>query len=101
MKDTKKIVLNSLKIALVLLLALLIVFSFYVSIDLFEHECTGDDCPICNFIFVCRSVLRVFFFGAPLCLFLAFLALTKTIFLPERRFFTSFSPVYLGVKLNN
>lgn len=99
-RNNKKILNNSfIRAAILLLVALSIVFSFYVSIDLFEHDCTGEDCPVCNFIFVCRTALKVFSLVFSFVVGIIIVSALKSVFIsrPGERV----SPVCLGVRLNN
>ncbi len=90
------------KLLVLFAVAFSIAFSFCASLELFHHDCTGEDCPVCNFIFVCRAAFRYLAtaFAVLFCGYVCFAA---------NRFFAPvssgdrivFSPVRLGVKLNN
>lgn len=101
MKDVKKNLPIALKMIFVLLMVLLIIFSFYSSLELIDHHCTGEDCPICHFIFLCRAAFRVLFFGVFFVFGVTFLTLIKTVFVRTAALFATATPVCLGVKLNN
>ncbi|MBQ7602176.1 MAG: hypothetical protein IJU49_08470 [Lachnospiraceae bacterium] len=101
MKDAKKNIRFTLKLLLVLTVALLIVFSFYSSLELVEHHCTGEDCPVCHFIIVCRSFVGVFFLSSIVAGVLTILVAVKKLLAVAKSFIPTVSPVCLGVKLNN
>lgn len=87
------------KALLVVTVAVAIVFSFYVSIELFEHECTGDDCPVCNFIFVCRAMQKMHGIDILLgCCVAVLFFIVKSFFSKRER--GAFSPVRSNVRLN-
>ena len=90
-----------LRVLPVVLVALLVLFSFFFSLDLIEHDCDGDHCPVCNFICVCRAVFRVSIFCSALLLgglSLPFI-IQRYRFSLQKRIVPS--PVCLGVRMNN
>lgn len=66
-----------------------------------DHDCSGEDCPVCAFISICENVIKA------LGVVLAVVLLTGAILfvLPRFRnrmgFYRVVSPVYLKVKLSN
>ena len=66
-----------------------------------DHDCSGEDCPVCAFISICENVIKAL--GVVLAVvLLAGATLFVVPFLRNRiGFCHTFSPVYLKVKLSN
>ena len=97
----QKQILRILTLFAVCMTVLSVVFSFYCSLELFHHDCCGDDCPICRFIYVCRASFRFSAAGIVLIVgLLLFILFTKkkTSVFTARNIFT---PVFLAVRMNN
>lgn len=101
MKFLKENYRTILRLLLVVLVALLVVFSFFFSIDLFEHDCCGDHCPVCNFIFVCRTAFRIPLFGSAALLCCQFFAYAFKKLLCRTFSRPAVSPVCLCVRMND
>ena len=92
---------NRLTSAALLLLVLFILFaSFYFVLHESHHDCTGEDCPVCRLIFICRNTLKSF--ALALVLFaslLSSLRLFKTSLFAHEIRYTLSTPVSLKVRL--
>ncbi|MBQ3356791.1 MAG: hypothetical protein IJG45_06725 [Oscillospiraceae bacterium] len=76
--------------------------SLFIMAHEVDHDCTGEDCPVCAVIALCRNALKV------LCgtliaaaLLFACLRFTAPILLPIRVSSYSKTPITLKVKLLN
>ena len=67
-----------------------------------DHDCCGEDCPICRTIAMTSALMRALFLAlALLCLARAAAALTARR-MPERAFRSAFgTPVSLKIRLND
>lgn len=45
---------------MILLIIFVLVASFYFILHETRHECTGDECPVCALVAICRNTLKVF-----------------------------------------
>ncbi len=54
MKNKKRIVAL---IMAVIFFSLMLLFSFYIAKEI-NHDCVGDNCPICQEISICENILR-------------------------------------------
>ncbi len=45
-----------------MMLVIMLFSGFYIAVEA-EHDCTGDDCPICACIQLCINTLRGFTYG--------------------------------------
>lgn len=59
---------------LILLIIFVLVASYFFILHETRHDCTGDDCPVCALVAICRNTLKVF--SVALILFALILALT-------------------------
>lgn len=88
--------------ALALMVVLVILFSVWFVIVEADHDCIGEDCPICYQINICETNLRSVGFVAIAVIFAVFIG-SFDIFMPaltkESAFNTSL--VSLKVKLSN
>lgn len=87
---------------LLLLILFVLVASFYFILHEADHDCTGEDCPVCALVAVCRNTLKTFF--AAIVLAVASLAARRsgsTVFSSSSRENCGKTPVVLKVKLLN
>ncbi len=79
------------------------VLSLFFVIHEADHDCTGEDCPICARIEACINTAKNFinFAAAALILFLIPCLLIHTSFSPLKIFGKEKTPVFLKVKLLN
>ncbi len=84
------------------LLLLALIGSFALIVHEAEHDCSGEGCPVCAMIAICRDTLRRFtgavVLGAAVVWLISFFALGVCISARERCVKT---PVFLKVKLLN
>ncbi len=85
----------------IIMLAGVMLSSFYVVREM-DHDCTGEDCPICEQIENCTVVLHNVGDGAAaaaqLCMIIAVVLVSVVVVLVRRSFTT---PVSLKIRLNN
>lgn len=87
---------------LVLLIVFVLVASYYFILHETRHDCSGEECPVCALVAICRNTLRSFSIG--LILFALLLAsLTRSFSLDHTRPASAraVTPVSLKVKLLN
>lgn len=89
-------------VILAVLVLVAVTTSLFILAHAVDHTCTGEDCPVCAVISLCRSTLKV------LCgtliaaaLLFACLRFTAPILLPVRVSSNRETPVTLRVKLLN
>ncbi len=88
----------------IMALMMLLVLLCSVSAIAFEadHDCCGDDCPICECIEQCENVLRQVGSGAVTAIISIIpFALTGTIVIFCLNFFRNETPVSMKIRLNN
>lgn len=85
----------------IMLLFILLFSSFYIVAEC-DHECDGHDCPICECIHQCETVIHMFRYGETRILVAAVFAalLTETIHILAVAFSTQ-TPVSTKVQMNN
>ena len=86
----------------VLLIVFVLFASLYFILHEAHHDCSGEDCPVCRLIAVCRDTLKGFAFISVLVgILLAFLFRSSAFrsALKEKRF--THTPVSLKVRLLN
>ncbi len=54
----------------VLCFIFMVLFSSYISGEEFHHDCSGEDCPICEVLSICEASVKILNFATPI--FLAF-----------------------------
>ena len=52
---------RALSLFMLLLIAFVLVASFYFILHETHHDCAGEDCPVCAMIAVCRNTLKTVF----------------------------------------
>ena len=55
-------------ILMILLIVFVLVSSFWFILHETHHDCTGEDCPVCAMIAVCRNTLKTVFIALLLIL---------------------------------
>lgn len=94
----KKLRFTALALAVIMLL-----FAFAAVLLLFHehsHNCTGEDCPVCAVISVCRDILKTILLGASVFSVLSsFSVFLRAIGRINRAIFIT--PVSLKVKMTN
>ena len=89
--------------ALLILLIFFVLFaSYYFILHETRHDCSGEDCPVCALVAICRNTLRSFSIG--LILFALLLAsVARSILLVDTRVDSAraITPVSLKDKLLN
>lgn len=89
-----------------LLLAVAVLFvmlfsAFYIAVEA-HHDCTGEDCPVCTLICLCRNTLKNLSLAICAAAFFAVFVSTAGKVLPcGRSFVRRISPVALKVKLSD
>ena len=87
---------------LVLLIVFVLVASYYFILHETRHDCSGEDCPVCALVAICRNTLRSFSIG--LILFaLLFTSVARSFSLDDTRVDSAraITPVSLKDKLLN
>ena len=93
---------RALSLFMLLLIAFVLVASFYFILHETHHDCAGEDCPVCALVAVCRNTLKTVF--AAIVLAVASLAARRsgsTVFSSSSRENCGKTPVALKVKLLN
>ncbi len=85
----------------ILMLLIMLLSAFYIASEA-DHDCTGEDCPICACIQQCENTLRQIGYGAAFCIAVIFPAVFTLIssFLYAVGF-PQKTPVSGKVRLNN
>ncbi len=104
-KGTKKLNNHTAKftavILSVLMLSVMMFSAFYVTAEA-NHDCCGEDCPICVHIEQCESMLRGAGEGTFLLGLAVFLAvLSSEVFAPTGSDSSLFNPITSKVRMNN
>jgi hypothetical protein len=88
--------------AIIAMMVVFIVFlsAFCLGLDA-GHDCSGEDCPICDFMRQCENTLRQIGGG---CVVILAMALVSLVFCLQRPLFSVFlskgTPVSLKVRMN-
>lgn len=88
---------------LCILLSAATIFSlFYVASET-NHDCPGEQCPICRVIAICRVFLNVLALGAAIHALRAILIHSHSVLTVhiQKTYYSSNSPVSLKIKLSN
>ena len=88
--------------ALTTLLVFVMLFSLVFVIAEADHDCSGEDCPVCEIIAIVSDTTKgLFLIGSVALIFATILVgIGKLIFI-ENKDRTVFSPISLKVKLSN
>ncbi len=89
--------------ALLILLIFFVLFaSYYFILHETRHDCSGEDCPVCALVAICRNTLRSFSIGLILfALLLASVARSFSLFDTRVDSARAITPVSLKDKLLN
>lgn len=49
----------------VLCFMFMVLFSSYISGEEFHHDCSGEDCPICEVLSICEANVKILNFATP------------------------------------
>ena len=93
---------RALSVLMLLLVVIVLVSSFYFILHETHHDCSGEGCPVCALVAVCRNTLKTF--SSALLLVLSILAARRAGFSVTSasfRFCHENTPVSLKVKLLN
>ena len=83
-----------------LLAAAILLSAFYISLEA-AHDCTGEDCPICEFIQQCENVIRQAYNGGFLQAVFVSAIFLYAIDNLERSVFSHVTLVTQKIRLNN
>lgn len=85
----------------IMMFAVIMISSLFIAIEA-DHDCCGEDCPICSFVTVCENTLRHVTEGIAAVALVVFsyvvLILLEN---PVVLFITQETPVSAKVRLNN
>lgn len=80
---------------------LIMAFSAYISGYEHFHECTGDDCPICDLVSICENTVRAIGTAVVMIAVFSFIAKTTNIIQSDEPVFTVKSLISDKVRLND
>lgn len=97
---TKKHCITALLMAALVLFVM--TFSLFVIAAEADHDCSGEDCPICAVIAICENTIKALSVVLVFVSLMAALAISRIRFDREKQRYSGFfNPVLLKVKLTN
>lgn len=89
-------------VLLVFLVVFILIASYYFILHETRHDCTGEECPVCALIAVCRNTLKSFSSALFLIASYLFVLRFRGFFAPEyEKTQNNDTPVSLKVRLLN
>ena len=85
----------------IFLLLSMLFFTFFIA-EVSEHDCIGDDCPICAHLHMCENCIKLFSYLSPAIIL--FVLLINYDILEVKKYFVIFgavTPITQKVKLND